>query len=125
MQRWTFADGQHSPLSHPTELLRSYPWCGGEPPPRTILSVSASKSKLIKAFLFAFRLFPQVAASSCNLNSNDVFVLKTPKALFIWRGAGATDQEMEASKHVAGFLGGNPSLVAEGKEPGEFHFYSA
>lgn len=70
-------------------------------------------------------LFPQVGASSSNLNSNDVFVLKTPKALFVWRGAGATDEEMAASKHVVAFLGGSPSQVAEGKEPGKFHFYSA
>lgn len=32
---------------------------------------------------------------------------------------------MAASRHVAGFLGGNPSQVAEGKEPGEPLFYSA
>lgn len=70
-------------------------------------------------------LVPQVEASSSNLNSNDVFVLKTPKALFVWRGAGATDKEMEASKHVAGFLGGNSSQVTEGKEPGTVRSHSA
>lgn len=43
----------------------------------------------------------------------------------MWRGVGATDEEMAASRHVAGFLGGNPSQVAEGKEPGEPLFYSA
>lgn len=62
----------------------------------------------------------EVEASASNLNSNDVFVLKTPKALFVWRGAGATDEEMAASRHVTGFLGGNPSQVAEGKEPADF-----
>lgn len=66
---------------------------------------------------------PQVEASASNLNSNDVFTLKTPKALFVWRGVGATDEEMAASRHVAGFLGGNPSQVAEGKEPGEPLFF--
>uniref|UniRef100_A0A674NW28 Scinderin like b n=1 Tax=Takifugu rubripes TaxID=31033 RepID=A0A674NW28_TAKRU len=62
----------------------------------------------------------EVEASSSNLNSNDVFVLKSPKVLYIWRGTGATDEEMEASKHVVGFLGGTPSQVQEGKEPADF-----
>lgn len=59
------------------------------------------------------------------LNSNDVFVLKSPKGLHTWRGIGATDVEMEASKHVVAFLGGAPSLVQEGKEPGNVCLYSA
>lgn len=63
--------------------------------------------------------FPQVEAIASNLNSNDVFVLKSPKALFVWRGVGASDEEMGASKHVVGFLGGSPTQVFEGKEPGE------
>lgn len=75
------------------------------------------------SWLNLFSAFPQVEASASNLNSNDVFVLKTPRALFVWRGAGATDEEMAASRHVTGFLGGNPSQVAEGKEPGEPLFY--
>lgn len=62
--------------------------------------------------------FPQVNASASSLNTNDVFVLKSPSALFVWRGLGASDVEVEAAKHVVGFLGGNPSQVSEGKEPG-------
>ncbi|XP_034743191.1 scinderin like b isoform X2 [Etheostoma cragini] len=62
----------------------------------------------------------EVEVSATKLNTNDVFVLKTPKALFVWRGVGASDEEMEAAKHVVGFLGGNPSQVSEGKEPGDF-----
>lgn len=64
--------------------------------------------------------FSQVKACASNLNTNDVFVLKSPTALFVWRGIGATDEEVEAAKHVVGFLGGSPTQVAEGKEPGEF-----
>lgn len=64
-------------------------------------------------------LHRQVAPSASNLNTNDVFVLKTPSALFVWRGVGASDEEMDAAKHVVDFLGGNPSQVSEGKEPGK------
>lgn len=63
-------------------------------------------------------VFPQVEASASNLNTNDVFVLKSPSALFVWRGVGASDEEMGAAKHVTSFLGGSASQVSEGKEPG-------
>ncbi|XP_010731646.2 scinderin like b [Larimichthys crocea] len=62
----------------------------------------------------------EVEASASNLNTNDVFVLKSSNALFVWRGTGASDEEMEAAKHVVGFLGGSPSQVSEGKESGDF-----
>lgn len=62
---------------------------------------------------------PQVEATASNLNTNDVFVLKSPKALSVWRGVGASDEEMAASKHLVAFLGGSPNQVSEGKEPGE------
>lgn len=62
----------------------------------------------------------EVEPSASNLNTNDVFVLKAPDAMFVWRGAGATDEEMDAAKHVVGFLGGGGSDVSEGKEPGAF-----
>lgn len=61
---------------------------------------------------------PQVEVTASNLNTNDVFVLKSPKALFVWRGVGASDEEMAASKHLVAFLGGSPNQVSEGKEPG-------
>uniref|UniRef100_A0A672Z8K3 Scinderin like b n=1 Tax=Sphaeramia orbicularis TaxID=375764 RepID=A0A672Z8K3_9TELE len=63
---------------------------------------------------------PTVDASSSNLNTNDVFVLKTSSALFVWRGQGATDEEMDAAKHVTSFLGGSVTQVSESKEPAEF-----
>ncbi|XP_017286266.1 scinderin like b [Kryptolebias marmoratus] len=62
----------------------------------------------------------EVEACASNLNTNDVFVLKTSSGLFVWRGVGASDGEMEAAKHVVGFLGGSPTNVSEGKEPGNF-----
>lgn len=62
---------------------------------------------------------PQVKPSAVNLNTNDAFVLKTPDTVFLWRGVGATDEELAAAKHVCTFLGGSVTEVAEGKEPGE------
>ncbi|KAK2895486.1 scinderin like b [Channa argus] len=62
----------------------------------------------------------EVDATASKLNTNDVFVLKTPNALFVWRGLGASDEEMEAAKHVGGFLGGNAINVSEGKESADF-----
>ncbi|XP_017335785.1 scinderin like a [Ictalurus punctatus] len=62
----------------------------------------------------------EVKPSAANLNTNDVFVLKTPDAMFLWKGVGATDEELSAAKHVCSFLGGSATEVAEGKEPAGF-----
>ncbi|XP_052319428.1 gelsolin-like isoform X2 [Oncorhynchus keta] len=59
----------------------------------------------------------EVEPSASFLNTNDVFVLKSPTAMFVWRGVGASEEEMAAAKHVVGFLGGSGSNVSEGKEP--------
>lgn len=56
---------------------------------------------------------------AANLNTNDVFVLKTPESIFLWIGAGATDEEMSAAKYVCSTLGGSATEVTEGKEPGD------
>ncbi|KAG9278837.1 gelsolin-like [Astyanax mexicanus] len=61
-----------------------------------------------------------VNPSASSLNTNDVFVLKTPDSLFVWRGVGASADESDAAKHVVSFLGGKPTDVAEGKEPAGF-----
>ncbi|XP_041659339.1 scinderin like b [Cheilinus undulatus] len=62
----------------------------------------------------------EVEANAQNLNTNDVFVLKSPNAQFLWRGVGASDEEMQAAKHVVDFLGGSATQVSEGKEPADF-----
>uniref|UniRef100_A0A4W4DY27 Macrophage-capping protein n=1 Tax=Electrophorus electricus TaxID=8005 RepID=A0A4W4DY27_ELEEL len=59
----------------------------------------------------------EVECSAANLNSSDVFVLKSPDSLFLWRGVGASEEEMSAGKSVCSFLGGRATEVAEGKEP--------
>ena len=57
--------------------------------------------------------------SASSLNTNDVFVLKSLDSMFVWKGVGATDEEMNAAKYVTGLLGGSVTAVDEGKEPGE------
>lgn len=54
-----------------------------------------------------------------NLNTNDVFVLKSPDSMFPWGEVGATDEVLSADKYVCSFLGHSATEVAEGKEPGD------
>lgn len=61
----------------------------------------------------------QVEPTASSLNTNDVFVLKSPESLFLWKGKGATPEEMAAAEYVAGLLGGTGTVVEEAKEPGE------
>uniref|UniRef100_A0A671RMH7 Adseverin-like n=1 Tax=Sinocyclocheilus anshuiensis TaxID=1608454 RepID=A0A671RMH7_9TELE len=67
----------------------------------------------------------EVEPSASNLNTNDVFVLKSSDCVFVWKGAGASDEERVAAKYVVSVLGGQSTDVAEGKEPGESGFWSA
>lgn len=53
------------------------------------------------------------------LNTNDVFVLKSPDSLFLWKGKGSSPEELAAAKYVAGLLGGTATEVEETNEPGE------
>nr|AAH66531.1 Scinderin like b [Danio rerio] len=62
----------------------------------------------------------EVEPSAASLNTNDVFVLKTSGGVFVWKGAGASDEEMAAAKYVVSVLGGQSTDVPEGKEPESF-----
>ncbi|XP_041862966.1 scinderin like a [Melanotaenia boesemani] len=62
----------------------------------------------------------EVVPTASSLNTNDVFVLKNPNSLFLWKGKGASPDEMAAAKYVASLLGGNASEVDETKEPAGF-----
>lgn len=114
-QKWTVTVWKHSPLPHPPEHLPCHPGCGGELAGSLLVC-------MCKENVFWFPplicLHLQVEPSASKLNTNDVFVLKTPNALFVWTGIGASDEETQAAKHVVSFLGGSPSQVSEGKEPG-------
>lgn len=65
-----------------------------------------------------FSFLTQVEPTASKLNTNDAFVLKSPGGLFVWKGVGASDEEMAAAKHVCSFLGGSATEISEGKEPG-------
>uniref|UniRef100_A0A673FKS4 Gelsolin-like n=1 Tax=Sinocyclocheilus rhinocerous TaxID=307959 RepID=A0A673FKS4_9TELE len=62
----------------------------------------------------------EVEPSASNLNTNDVFVLKSSDCVFVWKGAGASDEERVAAKYVVSVLGGQSTDLAEGKEPAGF-----
>uniref|UniRef100_A0A7N8Y193 Scinderin like a n=1 Tax=Mastacembelus armatus TaxID=205130 RepID=A0A7N8Y193_9TELE len=59
----------------------------------------------------------EVDPTASSLNTNDVFVLKTSDSQFLWKGKGATAEEVAAAKYVAGLLGGTATEVEETKEP--------
>uniref|UniRef100_A0A8C4TD54 Scinderin like b n=1 Tax=Erpetoichthys calabaricus TaxID=27687 RepID=A0A8C4TD54_ERPCA len=86
---------------------------GQSPSARTrLFHIRQSSSKATRAV--------EVSASACSLNTNDVFVLKSPEGTYVWKGVGASDEEMAAAKHVVSVLGGKVTDVSEGKEPAGF-----
>ncbi|XP_054853422.1 gelsolin isoform X1 [Eublepharis macularius] len=54
------------------------------------------------------------------LNSNDVFVLKTPSAAYLWVGQGASDAEKSGAQELLKVLGVSGTQVTEGQEPANF-----
>uniref|UniRef100_A0A8C2BL51 Scinderin like a n=1 Tax=Cyprinus carpio TaxID=7962 RepID=A0A8C2BL51_CYPCA len=62
----------------------------------------------------------EVEPTASQLNTNDVFVLKSPGGLFLWKGVAASEEEMAAAKYAGSFLGGSPTEISEGKEPAGF-----
>jgi hypothetical protein len=58
----------------------------------------------------------KVECRAASLNSNDVFVLKTKQATFVWAGKGSTGDEREMGKKIASSGGGpkDPHMVFEG-----------
>ncbi|XP_069743529.1 gelsolin a isoform X2 [Narcine bancroftii] len=62
----------------------------------------------------------EVDATASNLNSNDVFVLKTPAFSLMWVGQGATDMEKQGAQQLLDILGVDVSEIAEGSETDEF-----
>lgn len=64
----------------------------------------------------------QVAEVATSLNSNDTFVLETPKKTYCWFGKGASGDEREIAKLVARTLsnGRETENVMEGTEPKDF-----
>uniref|UniRef100_A0A674GFT7 Villin 1 n=1 Tax=Taeniopygia guttata TaxID=59729 RepID=A0A674GFT7_TAEGU len=77
------------------------------------------KGKMLVAPVVTSSFEVPVRASS--LNSNDVFVLKTPSCCYLWYGKGCSGDEREMAKTVADIISKlEKPVIAEGQEPPEF-----
>ncbi|XP_054134486.1 villin-1 [Melozone crissalis] len=85
-----------------------------EPTPSTrLFQVHGTNEYNTKAF--------EVPVRASSLNSNDVFVLKTPSCCYLWYGKGCSGDEREMAKTVADIISKmEKPVVAEGQEPPEF-----
>ncbi|XP_056128909.1 advillin [Lampris incognitus] len=65
----------------------------------------------------------EVPALAPSLNSNDVFLLKSQSAMYVWCGKGSSGDERAMAKEISSVIGRNcigEETVAEGQEPTEF-----
>ncbi|NXD78699.1 VILI protein, partial [Halcyon senegalensis] len=88
---------------------------GGEEPASStrLFHVHGTNEYNTKAF--------EMPVRASSLNSNDVFVLKTPSCCYLWYGKGCSGDEREMGKTVANIISKTEKLVvAEGQEPPEF-----
>ncbi|NWQ80340.1 VILI protein, partial [Columbina picui] len=85
-----------------------------EPMPSTrLFHVHGTNEYNTKAF--------EVPVRASSLNSNDVFVLKTPSSCYLWYGKGCSGDEREMGKMVADIISKTEKpVIAEGQEPPEF-----
>ncbi|XP_074729575.1 villin-1 isoform X1 [Strix uralensis] len=85
-----------------------------EPTPSTrLFHVHGTNEYNTKAF--------EVPVRASSLNSNDVFVLKTPSCCYLWYGKGCSGDEREMGKTVADIISKTEKpVIAEGQEPPEF-----
>ncbi|KAJ7317757.1 hypothetical protein JRQ81_003919 [Phrynocephalus forsythii] len=84
-----------------------------EEPPVRLFQIRAMDGANAKAV--------EVPASAASLNSNDVFLLKTPGDHYLWYGKGSSGDERELAKHLAQVLcDGLQETAVEGQEPAEF-----
>uniref|UniRef100_A0A8B9V011 Villin 1 n=1 Tax=Anas zonorhyncha TaxID=75864 RepID=A0A8B9V011_9AVES len=85
-----------------------------EPVPSTrLFQVHGTNEFNTKAF--------EVPVRASSLNSNDVFVLKTPNCCYLWYGKGCSGDEREMAKTVADIISKTEKpVIAEGQEPPEF-----
>ncbi|XP_036290456.1 villin-1 [Pipistrellus kuhlii] len=85
-----------------------------EPAPATrLFQVRGTSANNTKAF--------EVPARASSLNSNDVFILKTPSCCYLWCGKGCSGDEREMAKMVADTISRTEKqVVVEGQEPANF-----
>nr|XP_033801615.1 villin-1 isoform X1 [Geotrypetes seraphini]XP_033801616.1 villin-1 isoform X1 [Geotrypetes seraphini]XP_033801617.1 villin-1 isoform X1 [Geotrypetes seraphini]XP_033801619.1 villin-1 isoform X1 [Geotrypetes seraphini] len=83
------------------------------PPAVRLFQVHGTNEYNTKAF--------EVPVRASTLNSNDVFILKTPGSTYLWCGKGCSGDEREMAKYVTDFISrGEKVVIAEGQEPNEF-----
>lgn len=75
-----------------------------------------SNKRLIPSFCTPLS---QVEPTASALNTNDMFVLKSPESQWLWKGKGANPEERAAAEYVATLLGAPTTEVEETNEPGE------
>uniref|UniRef100_A0A7N5JIF9 Gelsolin n=1 Tax=Ailuropoda melanoleuca TaxID=9646 RepID=A0A7N5JIF9_AILME len=87
---------------------------GGQtsPAPTRLFQVRSSTSGATRAV--------EINPTAKELNSNDVFVLKTPSAAYLWIGQGASNAEKSGAQELLKVLGVKATQTAEGREPGAF-----
>uniref|UniRef100_A0A3Q1G2T5 Scinderin like a n=1 Tax=Acanthochromis polyacanthus TaxID=80966 RepID=A0A3Q1G2T5_9TELE len=62
----------------------------------------------------------EVEPVATSLNTNDVFVLKSNETQYVWKGKGATEEEMPTAKYLTSLFGGNATDVEESEEIPDF-----
>ncbi|KAJ8258499.1 hypothetical protein COCON_G00175110 [Conger conger] len=84
-----------------------------EEPPVRLFQVSGSESCNTKAI--------EVPAQAASLNSNDIFLLHSNTATYIWCGKGSSGDERAMAKELSSAIGkGSEEIVPEGMEPTDF-----
>ncbi|XP_070758105.1 advillin [Enoplosus armatus] len=86
-------------------------------PPIRLFQVHGSDPSNTKAI--------EVSALATSLNSNDVFLLKSQSAMYLWCGKGSSGDERAMAKEISAVIAensqrGSEEIVAEGQEPIEF-----
>ncbi|XP_034272516.1 gelsolin isoform X1 [Pantherophis guttatus] len=87
---------------------------GGQtsPAPTRLFQVRSSTSGATRAV--------EISPAAKELNSNDVFVLKTPTTAYVWVGQGASNTEKSGAQELLKVLRVQATQIAEGREPESF-----
>ncbi|XP_019529713.3 gelsolin isoform X3 [Aedes albopictus] len=64
----------------------------------------------------------QLPETASSLASDDVFILETPSATYVWHGVGASDLEKDMAANIVAMISpdASPQIIDEGSEPAEF-----
>ncbi|KAJ8290637.1 hypothetical protein GJAV_G00015600 [Gymnothorax javanicus] len=88
---------------------------GGQQPP------SVTRLFQVRRNLPTITRIAEVEAEAQSLNSNDAYLLKTPKGTgYIWVGKGASEEEEQGAWYISEHLHCQASRISEGQEPADF-----